>query len=185
MEPSKTIVLDRDGVINQDSADYIKSHKEWSPLPGSVDAIASLHNAGYKVIVATNQSGLGRGYFDEYALANIHHKLCSMVEDGGGLVSGIFFCPHLPDDNCECRKPNTGMLVQAEQEFGLSLTGCVFVGDSRKDLQAALAFDMRPVLVRTGNGAKTEQEIGDTEFAQVPVYDDLFSAVQELLTKEN
>ena len=181
LESTKTIVLDRDGVINKDSPDYIKSHEEWIPLPGSLEAISSLHQAGFQVIVATNQSGLARGLFDEFELAKMHHKFCSMVEEEGGFVSGIFYCPHSPDDECECRKPNTGMLVQAEIELGVSLNGSPFVGDSLKDLQAAMAHRMNPILVRSGNGSKTEQQIDGTNLSHVPVYDDIQQAVADIL----
>jgi D-glycero-D-manno-heptose 1,7-bisphosphate phosphatase len=179
---SKTIVLDRDGVINQDSENYIKSHEEWVPIPGSIEAIALLHAAGYRILVATNQSGLARGLFDEYALAKIHQKLCSVVEEAGGIISGIFYCPHSSDENCLCRKPKTGLLSQAEEEFGDSLKGSYFVGDSLRDLIAGKSFAMRPVLVRTGNGHATENELSDAKLADIPVFDDLLTATQELLT---
>ena len=108
----KLIVLDRDGVINIDSDDYVKSVEEWEPIPGSIAAIARLSKAGYTVAVATNQSGIARGYFDEYELAAMHQKLCTLVEQEGGEVDGVFFCPHSPDDHCDCRKPKTGLLEQ-------------------------------------------------------------------------
>ena len=184
-ESTKTIVLDRDGVINKDSPNYIKSHKEWIPIPGSLEAISSLHQAGFYVLIATNQSGLARGLFDEFELAKIHHKLCSMVEEEGGFVSGIFYCPHSADDECECRKPNTGMLIQAENELGVSLDGSPFVGDSLKDLEAATAHGMRPILVRTGNGSATEQQIDGTNLSHVSIYDDLQQAVVDILAEES
>lgn len=183
MDYSKTIVLDRDGVINQDSDQYIKSHDEWSPLPGSLDAIAALHSSGYRILIATNQSGLARELFDEIALANIHHKLCSMVEEAGGFVTGIFYCPHLPDAECDCRKPKTGLLEQAESELDISLKGCPFVGDSLKDLEAARAYGMEPILVRTGKGEVTEKSLSDNEFTEVSVFNDLQSFARDLLKR--
>lgn len=175
-----TVVLDRDGVINQDSDDYIKSPDEWIPVPGSLDAIARLTRSGYRVVVATNQSGIARQLFDEYALARIHHKMCSMVEDAGGLIDGVFYCPHAPDANCTCRKPATGLLLQIEQEFACSLESCFFIGDTLKDVEAARAHGCRPVLVRTGKGVGAEQELLSEGLQSVPVFDDLAQAVQQL-----
>lgn len=176
----KVVILDRDGVINQDSADYIRNADEWSPIPGSVEAIARLYRSGYKIVVATNQSGLARGYFDEYALANIHSKMCSMVEEAGGLIEGIFFCPHAPDAGCSCRKPGTGLLVQIEHELSCSLAGCIFIGDSSKDLQSAMAHGCKPALVRTGNGATVEADYDGVKQFSIPVFDDLQQAIEQL-----
>ena len=167
------IVLDRDGVINEDSSDYIKSADEWIPIEGSLEAIATLTASGYRVAIATNQSGLSRGLFDEYALANIHQKLCASVEDMGGLVEGIFYCPHGPDESCSCRKPGTGLLTRIEQELGVCLAGRTFVGDSLTDLKAAQSFRMRAVLVRTGKGAKTEKQLQSLTDHAVEVFDSL------------
>ena len=167
----KIIVLDRDGVINEDSDDYIKSPEEWLPVIGSMEALAALKQRGYHVAVATNQSGLGRQLFDEIALANIHHKMCSMAEDNGGFIDGIFYCPHLPDAGCHCRKPATGLLEQIESELNVELAGSFFIGDSLKDLQAALAFNMQPVLVRTGKGLITESRLHELEEGSVQVFD--------------
>lgn len=174
----KIIVLDRDGVINEDSDDYIKSPEEWVPVPGSLEAIAALNVIGYKVTVATNQSGLGRGLFDEIALANIHHKMCSMVEESGGFIEGVFYCPHLPDAGCECRKPKTGLLMRIQDELHDKLAGCYFVGDSLKDLQAARAFNMEPILVRTGKGRVTENQLIELNGDSVPVFDNLAQFVE-------
>ncbi len=176
----KVVILDRDGVINNDSEGYIKTADEWIPVDGSVEAIAELHSAGYRVMVATNQSGLGRNLFDEFALAQIHYKLCSMVEEAGGIVDGIFYCPHTPEDLCECRKPDTGLLRQIEEEFECSLVGSYFIGDSYKDIQAADAFGCKPVLVRTGNGIQTEHIIKTQGRENVPVFENLAEAVQKL-----
>lgn len=177
----KIIVLDRDGVINQDSDDYIRSAEEFIPIEGSINAIAMLSAAGFTVVVATNQSGLARNYFDEEKLSEMHHLLCSMVEDAGGIVHGIFYCPHHPDENCPCRKPRTGLLQQIENEFSCELRGSYFIGDSLKDIQAAQAFNCLPILVRTGKGLLTEKALADTEGAVIPVYDNLALAVSNIL----
>jgi D-glycero-D-manno-heptose 1,7-bisphosphate phosphatase len=177
----KVVVLDRDGVINQDSDNYIKSADEWLPIDGSIDAIATLSKSGYKVVVATNQSGISRNLFDEDTLAQIHHKLCSMVEESGGLLDGIFYCPHTPDQHCLCRKPGTGLLEQIETAFSCSLAGSYFVGDSYKDVQAALAFGCKPILLRTGKGIATEKRIRQEGLLDIPVYDNLAAAVKQKL----
>lgn len=180
--PSNIVILDRDGVINEDSPLFVKSPAEFIPIPGSINAIARLSQAGYRVVVATNQSGLARKLFDEATLAAIHHKLCSMVENLGGKLSGIFYCPHAPDANCGCRKPATGLLEQIEHAMGSSLAGCYFIGDSEKDLQAATAFGCIPVLVRTGNGAYTEQLLGPPQSGRPPVYNNLADAVEQIFS---
>ena len=177
----KIIVLDRDGVINQDSDDYIKSAEEFVPIKGSITAIARLSAAGFKVVVATNQSGLSRKYFGDDQLSQIHHLLCSMVEQAGGYIDGIFYCPHHPDEGCSCRKPKTGLLEQIENELSCKLQGCYFVGDSLKDIQTALAFGCKPILVRTGKGSVTEQSISNTYDAFIPIHDDLANAVSSIL----
>ena len=183
----KVIVLDRDGVINEDSPDYVKTEDEWIAIPGSIEAIADLSKAGFKIAVATNQSGLARELFDEFALARMHQKLCSLVEEAGGQVDAIFFCPHAPDAGCSCRKPQTGMLEQIESEFACSLQGQFFVGDSLKDLQAAAAFSCVPVLVRTGNGMETEEQLAlepssvCKNSSPCLVFDDLASAVNHII----
>ena len=177
----KIIVLDRDGVINRDSDEYIKSAEEFVPIAGSIEAIADLSKAGFTVTIATNQSGLARDLFDEEKLSEMHHLLCSMVEQAGGSIDGIFYCPHHPDDSCACRKPRTGLLEQIEKEFGSKLQGSFFVGDSLKDIQAARAFACRPILVRTGKGLTTEQALLKEGAQDVQVFDDLASAVQNIL----
>lgn len=154
----KLVILDRDGTINLDSEDYIKSPAEWTPIPGSLDAIARLIQADYRVVVATNQSGIGRGLFDTQALFAIHDKLQRALGQVGGRIDAFFFCPHKADDNCRCRKPQPGMLLEVARRFNVSLEDVFMVGDSRKDLEAAAAAGARPVLVLTGNGAKTEKE---------------------------
>jgi D-glycero-D-manno-heptose 1,7-bisphosphate phosphatase len=181
----KIIVLDRDGVINQDSDHYIRSAEEFVPIDGSITAIARLCSAGFTVVVATNQSGLARKYFDEDQLSEIHHLLCSMVEQAGGVIDGIFYCPHHPDDGCNCRKPKTGLLEQIEAELNCNLHGSYFVGDSLKDIEAAQAFSCKPILVLTGKGYQTQKLFTASDKRSVPVYDDLAAAVSEILGPVN
>lgn len=153
----KLVILDRDGTINRDSDDFIKSPAEWQPIPGSLEAIARLIQADYRVVVATNQSGIGRGLFDTRALFAIHDKLQRALGQVGGRIDAFFFCPHKADENCRCRKPQPGMLLEVGRRFNVSLEDVFMVGDSRKDLEAAAAAGARPVLVLTGHGAKTEK----------------------------
>ena len=173
------IVLDRDGVINDDSDAYIKSPEEWQPIVGSIEAIASLYRSGVQVAVATNQSGLGRGLFDAEQLAQMHGKMHTLVEAQGGSIAAVCYCPHLPEENCRCRKPGVGLLEQIQLQLVTPLAGSFFIGDSAKDLEAAVAFNMRPVLVRTGKGAKTEPQVAD-RYPDLPVYNDLADAVTGL-----
>ncbi|HXU43263.1 MAG TPA: D-glycero-beta-D-manno-heptose 1,7-bisphosphate 7-phosphatase [Burkholderiales bacterium] len=154
----KLVILDRDGTINHDSEDYIKSPAEWTAIPGSLEAIARLHQADYRVVVATNQSGIGRGLFDTQALFAIHDKLQRALGQVGGRIDAFFFCPHKADDKCRCRKPQPGMLLEVARRFNVAIEDAFMVGDSRKDVEAAAAAGARAVLVRTGNGAKTEKE---------------------------
>lgn len=151
----KLIILDRDGVINFDSAQFIKSPDEWKPIPGSLDAIARLNQAGYRVVVATNQSGIGRGLFDMDTLNAIHDKMLKALSQAGGRIDAFFFCPHTGADECACRKPKSGMLEEIAARFNADLTGVPTVGDSLRDLQAAAAVGAQPLLVRTGKGEKT------------------------------
>jgi D-glycero-D-manno-heptose 1,7-bisphosphate phosphatase len=153
----KLIVLDRDGVINYDSAAYIKSPEEWRPIPGSLEAIAQLNQAGFHVVVATNQSGIGRGYFDMATLNAIHAKMHQVLAQAGARVDAVFFCPHAVDDNCRCRKPKTGMLEDIAHRLNTGLADVPMVGDSIRDLQAATSVKAAPVLVLTGNGKKTRR----------------------------
>jgi D-glycero-D-manno-heptose 1,7-bisphosphate phosphatase len=152
----KLIVLDRDGVINEDSDSYVKSLAEWIPIPGSIEAIARLSRHGWIVTVATNQSGLARGYFDQAALQQMHDALQARVAEQGGQVDLIRFCPHGPDDRCDCRKPRNGLFVQIAEHFNIELTGMPVVGDSLRDLEAGIAVGCEPYLVRTGKGFQTE-----------------------------
>lgn len=182
----KLVILDRDGVINQDSDNYIKSADEWQPIPGSIEAIARLCDAGYSVAVATNQSGLGRGLFDLDDLEAIHDKMRELVESAGGHIAGIYYCPHLPTAGCNCRKPAPGLLDAIAEDFSTSLEGLAFIGDSLKDLQAGAARQCRPILLRTGKGARYEKQLANEPHPQVrnaTVYKDLASAVDSLLEK--
>ena len=180
----KIIVLDRDGVINQDSDNYIKSTEEFIPIEHSISAIVRLCKSGFKVVVATNQSGLARKYFDYDQLSEIHQLLCSIVEKAGGVIDGIFYCPHHPNEGCSCRKPGTGLLQQIEKEFACKLQGCYFVGDSLQDIEAARAFDCNPILVRTGKGLITEQLLNESNDFSVPTDDDLAAAVSRILESQ-
>lgn len=151
----KLIVLDRDGVINFDSDQYIKSAEEWRPIPGSMQAIARLNQRGYRVAVATNQAGISRGLFDMKALGAMHLKLHQAAQMAGARIDAIFFCPHTPEEKCECRKPMPGMLLSIAKRFSVSLRDVPVVGDSLRDLQAAEQVGAAPYLVLTGKGERT------------------------------
>ena len=175
------VILDRDGVINEDSDAYIRNLEQWIPIPGSLEAIAELSQAGYLIAVATNQSGLARGYFSVNEMERIHRKLHDLVEERGGRIASIFYCPHLPDAGCNCRKPATGMLEAIEQDLNVSAVGAHFVGDSLKDLQAAQRYGCQPVLVKTGKGLQTLEQLADPDTdinnpRDIPVYTDLAQA---------
>lgn len=157
----KLIILDRDGVINHEREDYVKSAKECVPIDGSIDAVARLSKAGFTVVIATNQSGLARGKFDLDDLESMHAKLTQLVIEQGGEIAAIFYCPHAPEDLCKCRKPLPGMLDAIEAEFNTSVEGCYFIGDSLRDLQAGLSKGCVPILVKTGNGVKTLSQWAD------------------------
>jgi D-glycero-D-manno-heptose 1,7-bisphosphate phosphatase len=172
------VMIDRDGVINEDSDDFIKSVAEWRPIEGSLEAIADLHRAGRRIAIVTNQSGVGRGLFDEQTLAAIHHHMRERVRAAGGELSGIFYCPHLPEDGCDCRKPRPGMFRALERELGVSVIGAPYIGDRLSDIEAAQAVGARPMLVRTGTGAMTEALLAERNVA---VFDDLRAAVRSLL----
>jgi D-glycero-D-manno-heptose 1,7-bisphosphate phosphatase len=176
----KIVILDRDGVINEDSDEYIKSPDEWRPIEGSLQAIARLTRAGFRVYVATNQSGLTRGLFTIETLHKIHHKMLEELQHLGGSVDAIFFCPHGPDDHCDCRKPQPGLFLEIGRRNNISLEGIPVVGDSFRDIEAAWAAKARPILVRTGNGIKTE-EAHAKAMREVEIYDDLASAVDKLI----
>jgi D-glycero-D-manno-heptose 1,7-bisphosphate phosphatase len=168
------IILDRDGVINHDSPDYIKSPLEWEPIPGSLEAIARFNQAGFQVIVATNQSGIARGLYDLPTLAKIHHKFMDLLGAAGGKVEEIFFCPHQPNDDCACRKPQPGLLHQIEKKYGVDLASTYFIGDSLSDVQAAQRAGCLPGLVLTGNGKNTQKKLPPD--SGVTFFDDLAQA---------
>lgn len=178
----KLVILDRDGVINQDSDDYIKSPDEWIPIEGSLDAIARLSRAGYHIFVATNQSGVARGLFDIETLHRIHQKMLSEIQHRGGNIDAILFCPHGPDDHCDCRKPNPGLYLEVGRRTGHPLQGVPVIGDSYRDLQAAETVGATPILVRTGKGERTLRN-HHKEIAGMTIYDDLSSAVDMMLTE--
>lgn len=177
---SKIIILDRDGVINFDSDDYIKSVEEWNPIPNSIEAIARLSRAGYRVFIATNQSGIARKFYDVATLDAMHEKMFGLLNKVGGNIEGIVYCPHLPSQKCSCRKPAVGLLIQIEASFGVSLQGCSFVGDSLKDLECASAFGCQPILVKTGKGEGTAQCAKDL-VRETPTFDNLACYVDSLL----
>lgn len=177
----KLIILDRDGVVNHDSDDYIKSPDEWQPIDGSLEAIARLNHAGYTVAIASNQSGLARGYFDIEVLAAMHKKMDELLAKIGGRIDAVFYCPHGPDDACHCRKPKPGMLLDIGQRFNVPLKQAIFVGDSIADITAANNANAQAVLVRTGKGIKAEKILQSENKSSIPVYDDLASAVTAIL----
>jgi len=177
----KLIILDRDGVINFDSAQFIKSPDEWKPIPGSLEAIARLNQAGFRVVLATNQSGVGRGLFDMATLNAIHDKMHKMVGQAGGRIDALFYCPHAADSSCECRKPKPGMMHEIARRFNVSLAGVPAIGDSLRDLEAAAAVGAQPILVLTGKGAKTQAAGGLPEGTLV--FADMAEAVRFLLEK--
>ena len=175
----KLIILDRDGVINHDSDEFIKSPAEWLPIPGSLAAIARLKQAGYSVVVATNQSGVARGKFDIMTLNAIHQKMHKAAQQAGGEIDAIFFCPHSADDDCDCRKPKAGMMHAISRRLEVSLKGVPTVGDSLRDLQAGFLVGCVPYLVRTGKGEKTLEKGGLPPGTQV--FDNLAQVVDHLL----
>ena len=158
--PTRLIVLDRDGVINHDSDAFIKSPDEWRPIPGSLEAIARLNQAGFRAVVATNQSGVGRGLLDFATLTAIHEKMHRALAHVGGRSDAIFFCPHTADARCECRKPKAGMLREIGVRFNVDMSGVPCIGDGLRDLQAADAVGAQPMLVLTGKGEKTLRDGG-------------------------
>ncbi len=176
----KFIILDRDGVINQDSDEFVKSPEEFIPIEGSLAAIARLKQAGFGVVVATNQSGLARGLFDLDTLHRIHDKLQRLLQNEGAHLDGIFFCPHGPDDHCHCRKPKPGLYTDIAERFNIDLSDTIVVGDSYRDLQAALAVGAQPVLVKTGKGERTIKN-NAADIVNIPVYDSLSDYVEKNL----
>ena len=176
----KLVILDRDGVINHDSAEFIKNPDEWVPIPGSLEAIARLNQAGYHVVLATNQSGVGRGLLDIATLCAIHDKMHVALAQAGARVGAVFYCPHGIDEGCKCRKPKPGMFEDIAHRFNLDLAGVPSVGDSLRDLQAGAAVGAQPILVLTGKGKQTKAAGGLP--AQTQIYADLAAAVKSIVS---
>jgi D-glycero-D-manno-heptose 1,7-bisphosphate phosphatase len=175
----KLVILDRDGVINVDSDQFIKSPEEWKPIPGSLEAIARLNHMGYRVVVASNQSGIGRGLFDMAALNAINEKMYKALSQAGGRIDALFYCPHPAEGNCTCRKPKPGMFEDIARRFNTSLAKVPGIGDSLRDMQAAAASGAQPVLVLTGKGSKTRAAGGLPDDTRV--FQDLSDAVRAII----
>lgn len=172
------IILDRDGVINEDSPDFIKSPDEWIAIPGSLAAIAKLNKAGHTVVIATNQSGVARGYFDLAMLEKIHAKMQTALAVMGGHIDAIFFCPHGPADNCDCRKPKPGLYQQIAEKFNTDFSDALSIGDSARDVEAAQAAHCKAVLVKTGKGEAEQEKLKQKD---ILIFNDLASVVDEIL----
>ena len=174
------VIMDRDGVINHDSTEYIKSPKEWIAIPHSLNAITRLNHAGHQVVVATNQSGVGRGYYSMDTLNAIHQKMKNELSSIGGHLDGLYICPHKPDDLCRCRKPQPGMLLEIANDFNADLKETYFIGDSLRDIEAAQQVGALPVLVRTGKG-EAMLKAHQAALQNVPVYADLSEVVGAII----
>jgi len=178
----KLIILDRDGVINYDSPDYIKSPEEWHPIPGSLEAIAQLNRAGFAVVIATNQSGVGRGYFSLSTLQAIHQKMHDALSDCGGKIDKIYFCPHEPETHCDCRKPKAGLFDQIAKDYAVDWSHVYCVGDSVRDMQIGLSFGCKNILVLTGNGKQTLN--AELNWQAIKVCDDLAAAANWIIANQ-
>lgn len=178
MQPKPLIILDRDGVINHDSDEYIKTPEEWLAIPGSLAAISRLNQQQFPVAIATNQSGIARGLFNQESLTKIHQKMLAELQTNGGHIDALVYCPHGPNDDCDCRKPKPGMLKTIAKQLNADLTNAIVIGDSLRDLQAAIAVNAQPILVKTGKGTKTQAEL---TLNCVTVFDDLAAAVDYLI----
>lgn len=174
----KLIALDRDGIINEDSPSYIKSPEEWHTVPGSMEAIAKLNRHGYKVVVATNQSGIARGYFTWETLNGLHQKMLAEVKAAGGQIDEIFICPHAPSDNCECRKPKSGLLLQAAKKFKITPQEILMIGDAMRDILAAINCGAKAIFIKTKN---KENDLLLAKKAKIPIYENLAEAVDDIL----
>ncbi|AUH51880.1 D-glycero-beta-D-manno-heptose-1,7-bisphosphate 7-phosphatase [Chromobacterium sp. ATCC 53434] len=177
----KLVILDRDGVINEDRDDFVKNSVEWVPIEHSLEAIANLTQSGWRVVVATNQSGIARGLFDVHALNAMHEKMHRLVGQAGGRIDAVVFCPHGPDHGCECRKPLPGMVLEIAERFNVKLEGLPLIGDSLRDLEAVAAVGGQPMLVKTGKGGKTLAKGGLPE--NTLVFDDLYDAAEHLINQ--
>ncbi len=180
MPEDRYVLLDRDGVINRDSDDFIKSPEQWLPIEGSLEAIALLNEHGYKVVVITNQSGLARGLFDAAMLEKIHTKMHCMVQEKGGKIDAIYFCPHGPDDACNCRKPKPGLLEAFAADKNVSLNNIAVIGDSLRDLQSAQAVGASPILVKTGKGLQT---LHNNPNLNIPIFENLYDAAKFITSR--
>jgi D-glycero-D-manno-heptose 1,7-bisphosphate phosphatase len=182
----KLVILDRDGTINQDSDEFIKSPEEWIPLPGALEAIARLNHAGWQVVIASNQSGLGRGLFDVASLNAMHARMHKMLAAAGGRIEAIFYCPHSPEEDCTCRKPKPGLFHQIAERFGVDLTGVPVAGDSVRDLQAGVAAGCEPHLILTGKAAAWRGQPLDGHFPPgTQAHGDLAAFARHLLARED
>jgi len=182
----KSIILDRDGVINYDSPHYIKSPDEWHPIPGSLEAIAALNRVGYHVFVITNQSGVARGLYDLEILTLIHEKFLHGLASVGGYIDEIFVCPHHPDEKCICRKPQPGLFFELKERYAIDLSQTYFVGDSLSDLEVSYRAGVKPILVRTGNGEKTLKDSNFPALSKqqtILVFDNLEKTAQFILER--
>lgn len=186
MNTTKLLILDRDGTINVDSDEYIKSPAEWSAIPGSLEAIARLNHAGWHVVVVTNQSGLGRGVFEVSDLNAIHSLMHHKLAEHGGRIDAVFYCPHTPDDACQCRKPQPGLLQAVAQRYGVALEGIPVVGDHLRDLVAATSVGCEPHLVLTGKGAPYKgRPLPETFPSNTRVHEDLAAFADFLIARED
>lgn len=179
----KLVILDRDGTLNPLGDDFITSPDEWSAQPGALEAVARLNHGGWRVVVATNQSGIGRGLFDMHALNAMHEKMHRLVNQAGGRIDAVIFCPHMADDQCDCRKPKPGMVHEVMERFNVRGDGLPLIGDSLRDLQAVAEVGGKPLLVRTGKGLRTLEKGGLPQGTQV--FDDLFDAADYLINLDN
>jgi D-glycero-D-manno-heptose 1,7-bisphosphate phosphatase len=183
----KLVILDRDGTINEDRDDYVKSPDEWLPIPGSLEAIARLNHAGWHTVIATNQAGLARGLFDMATLNAIHARMNRELAAFGGRIDAVFFCPHKPEDGCTCRKPLPGLLTTIGERYGVDLNETYMVGDSLRDLRAGVAVGCAPHLVRTGKGARLDEAALRALAVEIPhavVHADLAAFAQQLVQRE-
>ncbi len=187
MTPLKLIILDRDGTINEDRDDFVKTPEEWVPIPGALEAIARLNHTGWHTVVVTNQSGLGRGLFDMSTLNAMHLKMNQMLAKQGGRIDAVFFCPHTPEEHCDCRKPQPGLILQVGERYGLNLKDVAVVGDSLRDLLAGAAAGCPTHLLRTGKAARYSEEQLDHVLAQAPgtqVHTDLAAFAESMILRE-
>ncbi len=176
------VLLDRDGVINCDSDDYIKSVAEWQPIEGSLEGIALLNQQGYQIVVITNQSGIGRGFYSHETLEQMHAKMRRLLAEKGGSIAAIYYCPHLPGDHCDCRKPKPGMLHAFSNATGADFAGTYFVGDTWNDVATALAVNAIPLLVKTGKGMRT---IAEHPEMNIPIFENLYAAAEYIIAHQN